>query len=553
MPFLHDHRRRVPTQDVDRSIVVGMGAEAAGPTVERRLAFAALPVHGSAGRTGLRRVARIDLAQMSAPFFELVGQHRLEAVPALVEDRPVQARLLAHISSGRIHRSLRASGHVARGEVFKDHRSEAPGNVETGLVPPVQPDARGAGLQDSHAAAGPGMALRAASAAGKASLSLTLLPFDLHKAVWHPQMRAGRERQRIRHAPVDPHGGKPDGGSGVFDLAGEGNMPAERRKAHRRVHRPAAQRSGIAELHPADLGQAHCGPFAVQPFDLDLAPLKAEGVVDPLPARRWVSGAARKKAGIGPVQIAQRLLLGRDMHGGDPVECGPQGRQSPCLHDVVQGAARLVPVVPPPVPALLKGEVVDQPHNTRELTEQGVLFGAWRELVSECAVDHAASLSLGPRGLTVEYRTGRHVIYMLHVHLVFVTKYRRDVLSDLAIRDLHRIFAKVCRDFEAELVECGGEDDHVHLLVNYPPKVTLSRLVNSLKGVSSRLLREARPEITGRYHKGVLWSPSYFAASRGGAPLSVIAQYVNSQREAPKSRSRVPPRPERRGIPRGAR
>lgn len=153
----------------------------------------------------------------------------------------------------------------------------------------------------------------------------------------------------------------------------------------------------------------------------------------------------------------------------------------------------------------------------------------------------------------VEYRTGRHVVYMLHVHLVFVTKYRRDVLSDLANRDLKRIFAKVCRDFEAELVECDGEDDHVHLLVHYPPKVALSKLVNSLKGVSSRLLREARPEITGRYHKGVLWSPSYFAASCGGAPLSVIAEYVKSQREAAQGRSRVPPRPEGRGIPRGFR
>jgi putative transposase len=153
----------------------------------------------------------------------------------------------------------------------------------------------------------------------------------------------------------------------------------------------------------------------------------------------------------------------------------------------------------------------------------------------------------------VEYRTGKHVVYMLHVHLVFVTKYRRDVLSDLANRDLKRIFSKVCRDFEAELVECDGEDDHVHLLVHYPPKVALSKLVNSLKSVSSRLLREARPEITGRYHKGVLWSPSYFAASCGGAPLSVIAEYIQSQREAAQGRSRVPPRPEGRGIPRGFR
>ena len=153
----------------------------------------------------------------------------------------------------------------------------------------------------------------------------------------------------------------------------------------------------------------------------------------------------------------------------------------------------------------------------------------------------------------MEYRTGRHVVYMLHVHLVFVTKYRRDVLSELAIDDLRTIFTKVSRDFDAELVECDGEDDHVHLLVQYPPKVALSKLVNSLKGVSSRLLREARPEVAGRYHKGVLWSPSYFAASCGGAPLSIVAEYVTSQRQAAQGRAGVPPRPERRGIPRGSR
>lgn len=152
-----------------------------------------------------------------------------------------------------------------------------------------------------------------------------------------------------------------------------------------------------------------------------------------------------------------------------------------------------------------------------------------------------------------DYRKGRHVVYMLHAHLVFVTKYRRDVLSEPAIRDLQGIFAKVCQDFEAELVECGGEDDHVHLLIHYPPKVALSKLVNSLKGVSSRLLREARPEVSGRYHDGVLWSPSYFTASCGGAPLSVIADYIKSQRGFRDEDPRLPPRPEGRGFSRGKR
>jgi len=122
-------------------------------------------------------------------------------------------------------------------------------------------------------------------------------------------------------------------------------------------------------------------------------------------------------------------------------------------------------------------------------------------------------------------------VYALHVHLVFVTKYRRGVLDVAATNALRSIFAKVCEDFGAELRTCDGEDDHVHLLVEYPPTVAIPSLVNSLKGVSSRLLRQQRPDIVRRYWKNVLWSPSYFAASCGGAPLSSIQRYLEQQRK----------------------
>jgi putative transposase len=130
-----------------------------------------------------------------------------------------------------------------------------------------------------------------------------------------------------------------------------------------------------------------------------------------------------------------------------------------------------------------------------------------------------------------DFRTGRHCVFALHVHLVFVTKYRRGVLTVAAHETLRDLFAKVCQDFEAVLVETNGEDDYVHLLVEYPPKVAISTLVNSLKGVSSRRLRQQHLDIAARYYKGVLWSPSYFAASCGGAPLSIIRQYVENQRK----------------------
>lgn len=130
-----------------------------------------------------------------------------------------------------------------------------------------------------------------------------------------------------------------------------------------------------------------------------------------------------------------------------------------------------------------------------------------------------------------EIRTGRHCVFKMHVHLVFVTRYRRGVFTPEVIQDLGGIFSSVCRGFEAELIECDGEDDHVHLLVNYPPKVSVSSLVNSLKGVSSRLIRKKDyPSIRQKLWGGALWSPSYFAGSCGGASIEVLRQYIESQR-----------------------
>ena len=112
-----------------------------------------------------------------------------------------------------------------------------------------------------------------------------------------------------------------------------------------------------------------------------------------------------------------------------------------------------------------------------------------------------------------------------------MTKYRRRVLHEAATEGLRNLFAKLCEDFGADLKACDGEDDHVHLLVQSPPTVLLVTLVNSLKGVSSRLLRQQRPDIVRRYGKNVLWSPSDFAASCGGAPLAIIRRYVEQQRK----------------------
>lgn len=111
----------------------------------------------------------------------------------------------------------------------------------------------------------------------------------------------------------------------------------------------------------------------------------------------------------------------------------------------------------------------------------------------------------------------------MHVHLVFVTRFRHKVFADQHLNRMEAIMRDVCADFEAELVEFNGENNHVHLLVNFPPKVAVARLVNSLKGVSSRRLRQEFPDLVQHYYRAnKLWSGSYFAGSAGGAPLSVV-------------------------------
>src|SRR4051794_6433829 len=114
--------------------------------------------------------------------------------------------------------------------------------------------------------------------------------------------------------------------------------------------------------------------------------------------------------------------------------------------------------------------------------------------------------------------------------MVFVTKFRDKVFGDAHLARMEEIMRAVGAGFETELVEFNGETNHVHLLVTFPPKVAIAKLVNSLKGVSSRRMRQEFPDLVRHYYRAnKLWSGSYFAGSVGGAPLSVVKQYIEQQ------------------------
>jgi len=120
-----------------------------------------------------------------------------------------------------------------------------------------------------------------------------------------------------------------------------------------------------------------------------------------------------------------------------------------------------------------------------------------------------------------------HSVSDVKAHLVCVTKYRRSVLTKSSLALIEESFREVARKMDFQILEFNGEADHIHALIEYPPKLSISQMVNSLKGVSSRMYGKAGFEKP--YGLDALWSPSYFVSSVGGAPIEVIKKYIEDQ------------------------
>ena len=129
------------------------------------------------------------------------------------------------------------------------------------------------------------------------------------------------------------------------------------------------------------------------------------------------------------------------------------------------------------------------------------------------------------------WRTGRSCVFKNFIHLVFVPKYRKDVFTQAMLTRLHEIFSETCAQMDVELLEFGGNNDHIHLMVCCPPKLAISNLVSKLKGKSSYILRrEFWHQIKKKLWKNHFWSPSYCMVSCGGTPLEIIKKYIVDQK-----------------------
>lgn len=128
------------------------------------------------------------------------------------------------------------------------------------------------------------------------------------------------------------------------------------------------------------------------------------------------------------------------------------------------------------------------------------------------------------------YRRKKHSVSLLHAHLVFCVKYRRHVITARAFDALRLSMRRTAQLIGIELTAVQSDGDHLHLMICYPPTLSISKIVHRLKGASSRHLRAKKlPEVLRSLWGKAFWSPSYFVVSCGGAPLDVVKHYVENQ------------------------
>ena len=114
--------------------------------------------------------------------------------------------------------------------------------------------------------------------------------------------------------------------------------------------------------------------------------------------------------------------------------------------------------------------------------------------------------------------------------MVFVTKYRRQVINAEMLLELEQVFQSVLKAWNCQLIEFNGESDHVHLLVSFPPQKRLSDLVGNLKATASKAMwKKFEPQLSQVYYKKVFWTASYFIASCGGVSVDTLKEYVQNQ------------------------
>ena len=126
------------------------------------------------------------------------------------------------------------------------------------------------------------------------------------------------------------------------------------------------------------------------------------------------------------------------------------------------------------------------------------------------------------------FKSNRHVTYSCKYHVVFCPKYRRKVLVDGVDMRLKEIIYQVATELSCEVMELEVMPDHVHILCEVDPQFGVHKFVRRVKGRSSRLLRQEFPQLKSKLP--TLWTNSYFVSTVGGAPMAILEQYIEAQK-----------------------
>lgn len=132
-------------------------------------------------------------------------------------------------------------------------------------------------------------------------------------------------------------------------------------------------------------------------------------------------------------------------------------------------------------------------------------------------------------------KSASNAVYEIHLHIVFVVKYRRKIITETMLSSLKDVLAKGLSAWRCELLEFGGEEDHVHLLIGIHPALNIADLIGNLKSISSRHLRkDYEPEIQKYLWKDAFWHRAYYVGSVGKTTLETIQAYVQNQGQTDK-------------------
>ena len=131
--------------------------------------------------------------------------------------------------------------------------------------------------------------------------------------------------------------------------------------------------------------------------------------------------------------------------------------------------------------------------------------------------------------ITMDLDTNNHSVFLLHYHLVLVTKYRRQVIDDEISEFAKDTFIRIAESYHITLVEWNHDKDHVHIVFKAQPKTELTKFINAYKSASSRLIKRDFPRVKQFLWKEMFWSKSFCLLTTGGAPIDVIKKYIQNQ------------------------